>query len=220
MNQITDLIKQGIGQPKSVTLNLAVTFTDREFNIAGSSFGVWSAPNDTDQILVRFNDPSSDQIPFERGKALDVLFNRVFITVPAGIAGNMVIVYGTGTSQYLQTGFFKLYPQINEPSASLTVLQDIRAELQGDIADEGYGQTGVGVAAVNVIAANVDRKGFSVEADINNTQPIYVGFDNTVAANKNIRRLVAGGFLSGDDYRGDIYCIAGGAGQNVNWGEW
>jgi len=213
---IKDLIAEGIGQAKDLTLDLSIAVTDRKINISGTTFGIWSAPNDTDQILVRFNEQQANQIPFQRGQVLDTLFEKVYITVPAGLTGNMVIIYGTGGAQY-----FKMRTQgAGTSSGLLAVLQAIEAELQGDLADEGYGQTAVGVAAVNVIGANANRKGAIVQSDPANTQPIYLGFDNTVAANNCFAVLGAAASWSVDDYRGDIYAIAGGAGQNVNWGEY
>lgn len=208
---IHKMIEQGLGQPKCLTLNLAIPLIDDEKGLQGTQFGIWDAPNGTDTIQVRFNENSAPQIPFRRGKVLIVPFERVFITVQAlpALTGNMEILYGFG-----ETPIFRILPGMGE------VGSDIVSELQGDLVPEGYGQVVVGAgAAVQIIAANVNRRGFDVQAHITNAGNIYVGYDNTVAANNCVAALVAGQGFFRDDYRGDVYAIASVAGQLVNYGE-
>lgn len=204
---ISDLVKNRIGQPKKLTLNLALAFTDREFNIGGTIIGIWDSPNAADTIQVRFNEVSADQIPMKRQKVIVTPFDKIYITVPAGLAGNMDILYGSGTISY-----FRMYPNAD-------AMAQVVAELQGDLVAEGYGTAVIGMVAAVVYAANANRKGFDLQAGLGNAGNVYIGFDNTVTAANAVASLVAGQSYSRNDYRGPLFAIASAAGQLLNRSE-
>lgn len=206
--RIAELIESRAAQPKRLTLNLALAFTDREFGIGGTILGIWDSPNAGDTIQIRFNEVSADQISMRRQKVIVTPFNKVFITVPAGLAGNMEILYGSGTINY-----FTMYPNDAEGTGAIV------AELQGDLLPEDYGTDVIAMAAVVVYAANANRKGFDLQAGLGNTGNIYIGFDNGVLANNAVASLVAGQSYSRDDYRGPLWAIASAAGQLLNRSE-
>jgi len=213
---IQGLVMAGIGQPKKLTIDLAVALTEKEFGISGTQFGVWNSPLSSDVIQVRFNQNRAEQIPFARSRILAVPFNKVFITVAAGMTGNMDILYGHGSMD-----LFRIFPSVPEPFTSMeTLLTAIRTELTGDIVDEGYNAVAVGVAAVQVIAANADRRGCSIQARWDNAGIIYVGFDNGVGPAAYQSCLAAGEGYSWDDYRGPVWAEASVAAQEVGYGEW
>lgn len=213
---IRSLVMAGIGQPKKLTLDLALAFTERKFTISGTQFGVWYSPLATDEIQVRFNESRAEQILFRRTMILAVPFTEVYITVPAGMTGNMTLLYGHGSMD-----LFRIFPSVPEPFTAMeTVLTAIRDEAQGDVLPEGYGAQAVGVAAVEVIPANPDRKGCDIQARWDNAGIIYVGYDNTVGpANWQSCHAAEGGY-TWDDYRGPIWAEASIAAQEVGWGEW
>jgi len=213
---IAQYIQQGIGQPRKLTLDLSIALTNHRFAISGTQFGVWHSPLATDEVQVRFNQNQAVEIPFRRGRVLAVPFNKVFVTVPAGLAGNMDILYGHGAMD-----LFRIFPAIPEPFTSMeTILTAIRDELQGDVLPVGYGIDAVGVASVEIIAANVGRKGCNIQAAQGNAGIIYVGFDNGVGAGQYQAALAAGEAFTWDDYRGPIFAEASVAAQEVGWGEW
>lgn len=205
------MVESKLAQPRRLTLNLALPITDQEFHIGGTMLGIWDAPNASDTILVRFNEQSADQIPMKRQKAIVTPFHKVFITVAAGLTGNMDIIYGSGTIEY-----FRMYPNVAETTVALEAIRD---ELQGDLIPENYNTPVVGLVAVQVLAANANRKGFDLQGGLANAGNIYIGFDNTVTAANCTAGLVAGQSYSRDDYRGDLYAIASAAGQLLNVGE-
>ena len=205
---IAEMIENRIAQPRRLTLNLAIPFTDRQFDIGGTTIGIWDSPNAGDTILIKFNDQSADPIPMRRQKVLTTPFDKVFITVPAGLAGNMEILYGSGTIQ-----FFRMYPSDADAMAQLV------AELRGDLVAENYSTAVIGMVAAVVLAANANRKGFDLQAGLGNAGNIYIGFDGTVTAANCTAALVAGQSYSRNDYRGDLYAIASAAGQLLNNGE-
>ena len=213
---IQGLVMAGIGQPKGLTLDLSVALTEKEFGISGTQFGVWNSPLSSDVIQVRFNQNQAHQISFARSRILAVPFNKVFITVPAGMTGNMDILYGHGSMD-----LFRIFPSVPEPFTSMeTLLTAIRDQVQGDVADEDYDAVPVGVAAVEVIAANADRKGCSIQARWDNAGVIYVGFDNGVGPAAYQSCLSASDGYSWDNYRGPIWAEASVAAQEVGYGEW
>ena len=210
-SDIKRLIESGQGEIKVLPLDLSIALTDQRFTIAGTQIGLWDAPNQTDIIYLRLNEQSRPQIPFKRGKVLRVPFTEVYITVPAGLAGTAYILYGTGDQAILG-----IRPQVSEASE---VLEDIRDELQGDQVPENWGNAAVGAAAVQILAANANRRSFHVQSALGNTQTIWVGYANTVTNINAAAALVAGQAFWLDDYRGPIYAIAGGAGQVVHYSE-
>lgn len=210
----TKLIEQGTGQPKLLTVNLALAINDQETNIGGTVFGCWDAPGATDLVYIRFNDRSATQIPFKRGKVLRSIFSKLYITVPAGLTGNMEFVYGTGPIE-----FFDVAPNIGEAAQ---VLEQIRDELHGDMLPEGYGRVAVGLAAVPVVAANANRKGGVIQSSLGNAPAsiIYLGFSNLVSAINNFAELAPGMSWNIDDYPGIVWAISSMAAQAINQGEW
>jgi len=208
---IAKIIESRIAQPKRLTLNLALPITDKEFHIGGTMLGIWDAPLAGDTILVRFNDQSADQIPMKLQQIIVAPFDKVFITVAAGLVGNMEILYGAGTVE-----FFRIYPAGPQPAG---VLENILAELQGDLIDEDYGTPVIGMVAAVVYAANAGRKGFDLQAGLGNAGNVYIGFDNAVTAANAVAALVAGQSYSRSDYRGPLWAIASAAGQLLNRSE-
>ena len=84
---------------------------------------------------------------------------------------------------------------------------------------EDWNQASIGVAQSQVLAANADRKSFSIQAKSTNTGFIYIGFDNTVTSTKWWAELQAGQSCDGDDYRGPLHAIATLAGQLIGYAE-
>jgi len=213
---IAEYIQQGIGQPRKLTLDLSVAITNHRFAISGTQFGVWASPLSTDEIQVRFNANQAVMIPFRQGRVLAVPFNKVFITVPAGMAGNMDILYGHGAMD-----LFRIFPAIPAPFTSMeTILNGVLAELQGETTSIGYGETAVGLAAVLLMAGNTNRKGCVIQAKWDNTGIIYLGFSNAVTGANWAVCLAAGEAYTWDNYRGNIYGIASVAAQNIGFGQW
>ena len=208
---ITEYIQQGIGQPRKLTLDLSIVLDNQEFAISGTQFGVWAAPLQTDEIDVRFNANQAVSIPFQRGRVLAVPFNKVFITVPAGLTGNMDILYGHGSMD-----LFRIFPNAFDTDMTV-VLTTIQDQLQGDLLPENWGNAAIGVVQAQVLAANANRKSFEVQAGLGNAQTIYIGYTNLVTNLNAVKALVAGQSFWMNDYRGPVHAIAGGAGQVLHY---
>lgn len=210
-SDIRELIRAGQGDIKIIELDLGTAITDQRMTIAGNEIGLWDTPNQSDYIYIRFNEQSRKQVIFRRGKVLRTPFTEIYVTIPAGLAGNAYLVYGTG-----DPGIIAIHPNVSEANE---VMEDIRDELQGDQTPENWGNQAVGAAQVQVLAANADRKSFHVQASHGNAQTIWVGFDNTVTNLNAAAALVAGQSFWLNDYRGPVHAIAGGAGQTLHYSE-
>jgi len=207
--------------PHQLIIDLSVARTDQEYNIAGDVLLIWYAPTITDQITVKINDQSNPAIPFVIGHKIRTPFTKLFITVPGTSTGNMYILYGMGGTEGLLDMEVTAQDIPGAMAGMLTALEAIQNQLEGDAADETYGRFTVGNGAtVQLLAANTDRKGYSVQAESTNAGVIYVGFDNTVAANNYAWELSAGQGVVIDDYRGAVHAIASAAGQLCGVGEW
>jgi len=203
--------KASMGVPKTFVIDLAVQILDQPYNLSGNVFYVWSAPNETDYVNIKVNKSSEPALQCFRQTGLRTPFEKLLITTPAGQSGDMVLLYGTESPEMLDI--------IDNRSATVAGLTDILAELQGDQLPEGYGQATIGVVQSQVLAANVDRKSFSIQAKSTNAGIVYVGFDNLVTAINWWAELQAGQSCDGDDYRGPIHAIATVAGQLIGFGE-
>jgi len=222
---IEQLVKDNRGQAFSLTLRAAEVLNEEEINISGRVFGIWNAPSPgtwpaIQFILVRFNRRDADPIRFTRGQVLAVPFNKIYVTKAAWAVGlgDMEILYGPDAFEVL-----RIYPNPPESGLAdiLTSLTAILGEVQGPQVPIAYGQTAVGLAAVQIFAANANRHGLIIQApSTNGANFIYLGFTNAVVAANCFVQLAAGASWTCDDYRGDVYAIASLAAQAVNRGDW
>jgi len=203
--------KASMGVPKTFVIDLAVPLTDQPYHISGNLYYVWSAPNAEDYVDIKVNKSSEPALRCLRQTGLITPYDKLLITTPVDQSGNMVILYGTESPEMLEI--------IDNRSVTAVGLSDILNELQGDQAPEDWNQATIGVAQAQVLAANADRKSFSIQAKSTNTGIIYVGFDNTVTAAKWWAELQAGQSCDGDDYRGPLHAIATAAGQLIGYAE-
>lgn len=129
---------------------------------------------------------------------------------------------GPATIEYIMsTGLVRSAPSITALDDILTELEKHTAELQG-IATAGTdgAEKTIGVAQSTVLAANAERKAFTLQAKSTNTGIIYLGFTNGVTTAVWFAELQAGQACMLDDYRGPIFGVASLAGQALGWGEW
>jgi len=214
-SDIRTVSRRDAGMLKKIVINLAIAATDLEYGIAGNMFYVFDAPSGT-YIDIKVNETRENPISFVEQTGLRTPFDKLYITTPAGQAGNLTLVYGTEAPDLVDV--------IDNRSALTANVDAIRDELRGDTAPEGGGEVTVGAAAVQALAANADRKGCIIQADFSNTGLVYLWFDNTATTaaggNKWFGVLAAGMAFTVDDYRGDIYAIATAANQLIGTGEW
>jgi hypothetical protein len=209
--KITYVRRGPLGVPRMIEINLSVVATDQPYNIAGNIFYVWYAPTRSDQVTIKVNQTDQPAIPYRMGQGLGTPFDKLLITTPAGQTGTMYLLYGTEAPELLEI--------IDNRAALSGDITDMLAELQGDTTPENWGQATIGVAQSQVLAANANRKSFSIQAKSTNTGIVYVGYDNTVTSAKWWAELQAGQSCDGDDYRGALHAIATIAGQLIGYGE-
>ena len=214
---IREVQRRAAAIPHRLDINLSVALTNQPYDVSGNMFYIFEAPDESSYIDVRVNDTRESAIRLRVQSGLLTPFKRLYITTPVGQAGTITCIYGTEAPELLQV--------IDNRSAGIAGVGGLLDELRGDVTPESVGaEVTVGAAAVVALAANADRKGCWLHADINNAGTIYLGFDNTVttAAGGAIwfACLSAGQGWGVNDYRGDIYAIATAAGQLLGTGEW
>jgi len=198
---------------QQIEIDLALVQVDKPYNFAGNYFYVFEAPDQTSYIEVKTNATNQPAIGWVKQTGFIQPFTKLYITTPAGQAGTMKVLIASMAPE--------LFTVVDNRSAISLTMNDVLAQLQGDITPENWDtEKTVGTAAVSILAANANRKACTVQAKSTNTGRIYVGFANTVTSSKWVAELLPGMAFSVDDYRGDIYAIADIAAQLVGWGEW
>jgi hypothetical protein len=198
---------------QQIEIDLALVQVDKPYNFAGNYFYVFEAPDQTSYIEVKTNATNQPAIGWVKQTGFIQPFTKLYITTPAGQAGTMKVLIASMAPE--------LFTVVDNRSAISLTMNDVLAQLQGDITPENWDtEKTVGTAAVSILAANANRKACTVQAKSTNTGRIYVGFANTVTSSKWVAELLPGMAFSVDDYRGDIYAIADIDAQLVGWGEW
>lgn len=203
--------RASMGVPKTFVIDLALPIIDQAYHLSGNIFYVWSSPNAEDYIDIKVNKTSEPALRCVRQTGLITPFDKLLITTPADQTGNMVLLYGTESPELLTV--------IDNRSVTAIGLADMLAEMQGDLTPEDWDEETVGAAQQQVMAANANRKSFTIQAESTNTGIVYVGFDATVTANKWWAELQPGQSCNGDDYRGPVHVIGSAAGQDYGFAE-
>ena len=210
--QLDQVHKMGLAPVREIEINLAIVKPDREFNLAGNFFYIKDAPGPTEYIEVKVNSSGKPAISWSKQTGFIQLFNRLYITTPAGQIGTMKILIASEAPA--------LFDILDHRSAISSAIEGILDELEGDVTPENWGtEKTVGVAQSEVLAVNADRKACCIQAKSTNTGKVYIGYDNTVLTTKWIAELQAGQSYSTDDYRGPLHAIASAADQLVGYGE-
>lgn len=210
--QIDYVRSRSMGVPKAISIDLSVAINDQEYDVSGNLIYILMAPDDYSYVGVKLNENREYQFSLYRGMGFVTPFHRLFITTPAGQTGTIILVYGTESPLLMNV--------IDNRSATSLAINAIQVELQGDSTPENWNRVTCGAGQVQVLAANANRKAWSVCANPNNTANIYLGFDNTVTNTKYFHILEPGDSYGQDDYRGAIHAISTIANQYLGMGEW
>jgi len=204
----------GLQAAQQIEIDLSVPVVDKEYNLAGNFFYVKDAPNQNSHIAVKLNTSSRAAITWVKQTGFRHPFNRLYITTPAGQAGTMQILIAAESPE--------IYAIIDNRSAISEGMENVLTELRGDVTPENWGteKTVGDAAAVEILAANANRKACIIQAKSTNTGIIYIGFDNSVTTTKWVAELQASQAFTVDDYRGPLFARADAASQLVGWGEW
>ena len=195
---------------------MSLKFVFRELKLAAgekkrvhevASFFMLVSNTGDEKVKISIDDSSLSDIPIGyeyREKKEDTFYKHIDFKNPNAVEVTIEYIMSSG---------------IVRSSPTIISLDEILAEFRGDTTAEGFNQVQVGVNAVQIIAANTDRKSFTVQAKLSNTGIIYVGFDDTIAYDKWWTQLEAGQSCGGDDYRGAVWAKASVITQYVGIGE-
>jgi len=208
-----DLVHRlGIRAAQQIEINLAVEADDKEYNLTGNFFYVREAPDADVYVNVKVNSSDQPAVSWVKQTGFRHPFDRLYITTPAGQTGTMKILIAAEAPE--------LYAVIDNRSAISEAADGILDESRGDTTPENWGiEKTVGLAAIEILAANEDRKSCIIQAKHSNTGYVYIGYDDTVLATKWIAELGPSAPFATDDYRGTLFAIADTAAQLVGYGE-
>lgn len=207
-----DLVHRlGLRAAQPIEINLAEVASDKEYNITGNFFYVKDAPDAESYIEVKVNSSDQPAVSWSKQTGFRHPFDRLYITTPAGQNGTMKILIAAESPL--------LFEVIDNRSAVSESTDKILDQLKGDVTPENWDQATIGVAQSQVLAANTDRKSFSIQAKSTNTGIVYIGFDDTVTAAKWWAELQPGQPCDGDDYQGPLHAIATAADQLIGYAE-
>lgn len=209
--QLDQVHRMGLTPARQIEIDLSVVKPDQEFNLAGNFFYIKDAPGLTEYIEVKVNSSGRPAVTWTKQTGFIQPFNRLYITTPAGQTGTMKILIASEAPT--------LFDILDNRSAISEATQGVLDELRGDVTPENWNQATIGVAQSEVLAANSNRKSFSIQAKSTNTGIVYIGFDNTVTSTKWWAELQPGQSCDGNDYRGPLHAIASAAAQLVGFAE-
>lgn len=201
----------GLQAVQQININLAVETIDKEYNLTGNFFYVKDAPDVEMYIDVKVNSSGQPAVSWSKQTGFRHPFDRLYITTPAGQTGTMKILIASESPS--------LFEILDNRSAVSEATEGVLAELRGDLTAEDFDQATIGVVQSEVLAANAERKSFSIQAKSTNTGIVYIGFDATVLATKWWAELLPGESCDGDDYRGPLHAIASADGQLIGYAE-
>jgi hypothetical protein len=200
---------------QQITIDLSVAVIDKEYRIAGNYFYVKESPDSSSYIGIKRELESRAEIPYSWQTGFRGAFTKLYITTPAGQAGNMTIIIA---AELPGPEGFEIIDNRSQISAAMN---DILEQLRGGLVPENWGnELTIDVSCVRVLAANVNRKAFIIQSKSSNTAFIYVNFDNSVADHRWIAQLQPGMSFSVDNYRGEIWVAAADMNQLLGYGEW
>jgi len=203
--------KLGIRAAQQIEINLAVVADDQEYNLTGNFFYIKEAPDAESYVNVKVNSSDQPVVSWNKQTGFHHPFDRLYISTPAGQTGTMKILIASESPQ--------LYEVVDNRSAVSESTDGILDQVKGDALPENWNQATIGAAQSQVLAANADRKSFSIQAKSTNTGIVYVGFDDTVTTTKWWAELQPGQPCDGDDYQGPLHAIATLAGQLIGYAE-
>lgn len=100
-------------------------------------------------------------------------------------------------------------------------MEEILRQLQGDFQASEYCQiveTTLGTQPI--VQKNAGRNGVVISANLTNTGIVFLGFTRNVSSRSFFMTLLAGDWISLDDFRGEIFAVADTASQSLGIGEW
>lgn len=207
-----DLVHRlGLSAVQQIEINLNKVVEDQEYNITGNFFYIKDTQKYADYVNVKVNNSNQQAVSYKKQTGFRHPFDRLYITTPAGQGGTMKILVASESPE--------LFEVVDNRSAISESTDAILEELRGDVTPEDWNQATIGVAQSEVLAANADRKSFSIQAKSTNTGIVYVGFDDTVTSAKWWAELQSGQPCHGDDYCGPLHAIATVAGQFIGYAE-
>ncbi len=207
-------------RPASVqTLKIALdnARTDELLEVSGLLIYVESTTDANVSLGIRQNEINNGLITLTQSYGAVFPFYRLFLTNTAQPGKTITLTIS-------QASPFQIVDN-RSAQQSNTLLTNIQADtdaLKAQAVGPGAGTYGADVAtgaAAKVVAKAGTITAFRIFADIANTAPVYLGFDNGVLATKKIIALQPGMMWGEDNLKADIWAYSAAA-QKISVSQW
>jgi hypothetical protein len=200
--QINEVNSKGLSAPRQLTIDLSVAQVDLEVNMTGTSFYVFTSPDQTSYISVKVGRKDADAIDYVLYTGFRAPFTKLYITTPAGQTGTMIIIVAAEEKD--------VFEMIDNRSSISQGIIDVLIELQGNLTAKNPGQE-IAIVYTNVasliLATNIDRKVFSIQVSKDNAAALFIGLGDITDSTHYIKKLQAGDSWDFYNYRGPVYAF-------------
>jgi len=194
---------------KKWPINLAVAGT-QTIDIAGNFVYAIDATGATANVNIQFSKREDDMDKYNLVKSLGIIypFDKIICSWDAQAGANITLWVGNQSPNFLQV------IDNRSAAASDTYLAQLVDKIGGATTPATWAaEIDIDVASEKVLSLNANRKSAILQADVDNTSFITIGFDNTVSDTKYVIKLEAGDIFVFSDYLGELWAYGGAANQ-------
>lgn len=203
-DQIRAVEKGDVADAQILTYDLTTAFTNKQIDIAGNFFGVISATDANVTASIEFNKIGSGAIPFTKQLYMIRPFGKIFLTSSAQANKTITFIISSFANQAFGV-------QDNRSQSDIASSLDDIQENTNSLKEGTTGTFASHVSltatatAVSAVSANASISETIIQADFDNTDYVYLGFDNTTTNTKYLVKLKAGQVFSTNQFKGAIF---------------
>lgn len=189
---------------KKWQIDLSVAGT-QEVAIAGNFVYAIDATGALANVDVQFSKREDDMDKYNLVKSLGIIYpyDKVIFSWSAQAGASITLWIGNQAPDFLQV------IDNRSAAASDTYLSQLVDKIVGSVTPATWGsEIDIDSEAKQILAANANRKSAILQANIDNTGNIYIGFDHTTTNTKYVVVLQAGDIFIFSDYNGAIWAYA------------
>ncbi len=189
---------------QTVTIDLSNARQQERLKITGTFIWAVKASQSGSNLTIQFNEQAGQGIEFSEGLSIGGQpFGQLFLTNTPQAGQSLTLVYGVETIGGLR---------VTNPGEIVQTFQ-----LQKATTWDAEQVVTVGIAAVQLAAAQADRREIIINSPVANAQKVYIGKANTVTAANGIELLGSGTLVL--SVTGAVWAIADLAGASVRIAE-
>lgn len=191
---------------ETLTIDLSIARSNAELAVAGLFVYASDATDTSANLGIRHNELESGLITLTKNYGPIFPFYRLFLTNTAQAAKTITLIIGRAAP-------FDIRDNRNQVDiiTTLEAIRDQRRAATGTLNAEAT----IGTAQATALAANTNRKSFSIQAKNTNTGVIYVSYVTGCDTTHYKFILQAGQLFSDDTWKGAVFVYGSAAGQLI-----